>query len=95
MKTKNTYKQKMIERLKRWNEEIYLLDVEAENASEDAKLRYVAKLDVLHAKKREAAKMLKELETASGEAWEKAKITADDVWDDLRTGIVHAAYTFK
>jgi len=95
MESYDTYKQKMIARLKRWNAEISLLDAKAENAAADTKLRYVSELDVLHAKKREAAKTLKELETASGEAWEKVRLTADEIWDDLGIGLAHANYKLR
>ena len=95
METSETYKQKMTARLEKCYAEIYLLDVKAVQAESDAKLKYIEALDVLHTKKREAAKKIKEMEDTSGEAWEKVKLSADEVWDDLVTGIVHANVIFK
>lgn len=66
METSDTYKQLMVAWLKLWNTEINALDVKAENATTEAKLKYVVELDVLHTKKRAATKTLKELEAASG-----------------------------
>jgi hypothetical protein len=38
---------------------------------------------------------MKELEKASGEAWEQVKGTADKIWEDLKTGIADAHSKFK
>lgn len=95
METSETYKQKMTERLEKCYAEIYLLDVKAVQAESDAKVEYVKELDVLHTKKREAAKKIMELEGASADAWEKVKLSADEVWDDLDIGIAHANVMFK
>jgi hypothetical protein len=38
---------------------------------------------------------MKELETASSEAWDQVKKTADKVWDDLKTGVADAHAKFK
>jgi uncharacterized protein YicC (UPF0701 family) len=94
METYETYKQKMIARLDKCSAEIDALDVKAENAVADVKLKYVEELDMLHTKKREAAKKIKELEAASGEAWENAKLTTDEVLEDLGFGLAQANYKF-
>ena len=95
METRETYKQEMMARLEKCYVEIYLLDLMVVNAESDTQVRYVKLLDVLHAKKREVAKKIQELEDESGETWEKAKRSADEVWDDLVTGIAHANIVFK
>ncbi len=95
MQTSDTYKQRMIKRLKKCCTEIHALDVIAVNADADAKVRYIKELDVLHAKKREAAKKIQELEDASGEAWEAVMLSAEEVWDDLGIGLALAIYKFK
>jgi len=38
---------------------------------------------------------MKELEQASSEAWEQVKVTADKIWEDLKTGIADARSKFK
>lgn len=73
----------MISRLKKCNIEINALDVMAENSAVDTKLKYVEVLDVLHTKKRDAAKKIKELESASADTWVKIKLSVDEIWDDL------------
>jgi len=85
MESNDTYKQRMNTLLTKWNDQINLLYEKAKNAESDAKLRYVEQLDVLHTKKREAAKLIQELETASGVAWEEVKMTKDKVWDNFRS----------
>jgi hypothetical protein len=38
---------------------------------------------------------MKELEEASGDAWETVKETADKVWNDLRVGLASTVSKFK
>jgi len=85
METNDTYKQRMNTLLTKWNDQINLLYAKAENAESDAQLKYVEQLDVLHTKRREATKMIQELENTSGEAWEEVKMTTATVWDNLRS----------
>lgn len=47
------------------------------------------------AKQRAASEKMQELEKASGEAWEHAKVTADKIWEDLKTGVADAHSKFK
>lgn len=95
METKDAYKQKLEAQLKEWSAQINLFAAKVENAGADVKLKYAQELDVLHTKQREAAKKIKELEDASGDTWEKVKVTADTVLDDLRTGIAQVISKFK
>lgn len=95
METKDAYKQKLNSQLKEWNAQINLLVAKVENAASDVKLKYAHELDEIKAKQHEAAQKLKEIEDASGDAWEKLKVSADKVWDDLRTGIAQAISKFK
>jgi len=38
---------------------------------------------------------MQELSKASGEAWEQVKVTADKIWDDLKTGVTDARSKFN
>ena len=38
---------------------------------------------------------MKELEKASGQAWDQVKDTADKLWDDLKRGVADAHSKFK
>ncbi len=95
METNETYKQKMMARLEKCDVEIYLLDLMAVNAESDTKARYTKELDILHAKKREASKKIQELGYASVETWEKVKISANEVMDDLVSDIALADIVFN
>lgn len=95
METKDAYRQKLDAQLKEWSAQISLLAAKAENASADVKLKYALELDEIKAKQREVVQKMKELELSSGEAWEKLKVTADKVLDDLKTGISQAMSKFK
>lgn len=95
METKEAYKKMLKAHLKEWNVQINLFAAKAEKAGADAKLKYAKDLDALYKKQREAAKKLKELEESSGEAWKEIKVTADKLWDDLKTGVANAASKFK
>jgi len=95
METKESYKQKMEAQLNEWGAQINLLAAKAENAEADAKLKYAQEIDKLHAKQHQAAEKLKELESASGDAWKEVKDTADKLWDDLKVGITNTTAKFK
>ena len=95
MESNDTYKKRLIARLDKCHAVITALDVLAENAAADDKPGYVQVLDVLHTKKREAAKKITELQNTSGAAWEEIRLSADEIWDDLGNGIAHAVYSFK
>ena len=85
----------MIARLDKCYTEITALDALAENAAAADKPGYVQVLDVLHTKKREAAKKITELQTANGDDWDEISLSADEIWDDLGNGIAHATHSFK
>lgn len=95
METRDAYKQKLEARLKEWNAQINLLAAQAERAGAEAKLKYAQDLDKLRDKQRQAAEKIKELEAASGDAWEQVKDTADKLWDDLKTGVASTIAKFK
>jgi uncharacterized protein YicC (UPF0701 family) len=95
MKTKEEYIESLASELKEWSAQIDLLTAKAETATAEAKLKYAEELDALRAKKQAAAEKIKELEGASGDAWETVKETAERVWDDVRTGLASVASKFK
>lgn len=95
MQTKEAYKQKLEANLNEWGAQINLLAAKAESAGADAKLRYSKDLDALRDKQRQAAEKMKELESASGDAWEKVRHTADSLWDEIKAGVAHTVAKFK
>ncbi len=95
MNTRDAYKKQMEAHLNELSAQINLLVAKAESAGADAKLKYAQDLDMLQEKKSQVAEKIKELEAASGDAWEKIKDTADNLWEELKTGIAHTAAKFK
>ena len=81
--------------MKEWDAQINLLEAKVENAGADIKLKRVKAIHELRAKQRAASDKMKELGKASGEAWDRVKVTADKIWDELKTGIADAHSKFK
>ena len=95
MKTKEQYIENLSAELKEWSAQIDVLTANAENAAADVKLKYHEEIDALRVKQRTAAEKIKELEDASGDAWESVKETAEHVWHDLRTGVASVVSKLK
>ncbi len=95
MEIQDAYKQKMAAQLKEWSAQINLLEAKVENAGADLKVKRAEVLHGLRAKQRAASEKMKELEKASGEAWDQAKDTADKIWSDLKAGVADAHSKFK
>jgi hypothetical protein len=95
MEIEQAYRQKMAAQLKEWSAEIDLFEAKVENATAGMKVRRAEELEILRAKQRTAAEKMRDLEKASGEAWEQMKTTADTIWSDLKTGIADAQAKFK
>ena len=95
MDTKDAYKKKLEAEMAEWDAKIKLLAAKSENAAADMRVKYAHELDKLRNKRGKASDKLKELEESSGEAWHKVKITADQMWDDLKSSIASAVSKFK
>ena len=95
MEIQDAYKQKMAAQLKEWSAQIDLLEAKLENVGADMKVRRAEELHALRAKQRAASEKMKELEKASGEAWEQVKETADKIREDLKIGLADAHSKFK
>lgn len=95
MEIQEAYRQKMAAQLKEWSAQIGLLEAKVEDASADMRIKHAEQLHELRAKQRAASEKMNELGKASGEAWQQAKITADQIWDDLKNGLAAAHAKFK
>jgi hypothetical protein len=95
MKTKDEYIESLAAELKVWSAQIDLITAKAEQTAGMAKLKYVQELNKIRSHQQAAAMKMRELEDASDDAWDKAKETADKVWDDMRTGLASAAAKFQ
>lgn len=88
--------EKMEAQLNVWGAQIKLLKARIESASSDIKLQRARELKELHAKHRIASgSKVKRDEKATNEAWEQTKVTADKIWDDLKTGIANTHSNIK
>ncbi|MFZ2366739.1 MAG: hypothetical protein WAW48_09230 [Azonexus sp.] len=95
MDNKNAYQQKMTAQMREWSAQIDLLEAKMDNVGADIRLRRVEELQILRAKQLAASEKMHELGRSTGEAWEQVKLTADQLWDDLKTGIGKAQAKFK
>jgi hypothetical protein len=95
MKTKEEYIDGLAAELKEWSAEIDVLNAKAEHAAEDVKSKYHLEIEALRAKECAAHEKIEELKSSSGDAWEALKVTADHVWQDLRTGLASVVSKFK
>ncbi len=95
MDMQNAYKQKREAQLKEWGAQINLMEAKLENVGADIKVKRAEQIQALRAQQHNASEKMKELGKASGEAWEQVKLTADKVWDDLKSGVADAHSKFK
>ncbi len=81
--------------MKEWGAQINLLNAKIENKGADMRIKYAKELDAVKAKQEEVLQKIKELDEATGENWEKVKNTADQILDDLKTGLNNALSRLK
>lgn len=94
MKVQDAYKEKMSAQLKVWDAQIKLLEAQATKVGADLKVKHAEEMRDLRDKQLAAAAKMKELDKATGEAWDQVKSTADKVWEDLKTGLSAAQSKF-
>lgn len=95
MELHKEYKEKMSAQLKEWNAQVNLLEARMDSFTADMKIMRAEEIQALRAKQHATADKMKELGKASGEAWDQVRITADKMWDDLKTGLTDAQSKFK
>ncbi|HUW75169.1 MAG TPA: hypothetical protein VMV70_00690 [Gallionella sp.] len=95
MEIQKAYQQKLAAQLKEWDAQINLLEAKVESAGADIKVQRARQLGELRAKQNAASAKMQELGKASGAAWDQIKATADNIRDELKTGVEAARSTFK
>ena len=95
MSIEDAYRQKKAAQLKEWGAQIDLFEARAANAGADIAVMHAKELDDLRARHQVAAQKMQDLETATGQAWEQVKLTADRIWDELKDGVAEARAKFK
>ncbi len=94
MKVQDAYKEKMSAQLKVWEAQINLLEAKAKKVGAGLKVKHAEEMRDLRAKQLAASSKMKELDKATGEAWDQTKLTADKIWEDLKTGLAAAQSKF-
>jgi ornithine cyclodeaminase/alanine dehydrogenase-like protein (mu-crystallin family) len=89
------YREKMSAQLNEWSSQITLLEARIENISADAKVKKAKEIKILRAKQHAISDKLEELGKESGESWEEVKLTADKLWNDLKSGLAKAQSKFQ
>lgn len=95
MELHDAYRQKLGAQLKEWSAQINLLEARIDNLAAEMKIMCAEDIHALRAKQHEAADKMKELGKATGDAWDQLKLTADKMWDELKTGLTDAQKKFK
>jgi len=95
MEVKNAYQNKMEAQLKELSAKIDLLEAKVGSAKADMRVVQAKELHELRSKWRVATEKMKELENSSGEAWEQVKETADQIWEELKSGVSKAHDKFR
>ena len=95
MSIEDAYRQKKAAQLKEWGAQIDLFEARAENAGADIVIMRAKELETLRARHKAASQKMQDLETATGQAWEQVKETADKIWDELKDGVAEARAKFK
>ncbi len=95
MELHKQYKEKMGAQLKEWSTQVNLLEARMDNFSAEMKIMRSEDIQALRAKQHAVNEKMKELGKSSGEAWEQVKLTADKMWDDLKTGLSDTQSKFK
>lgn len=95
MKERETYKEKMALQLEEWSEQIEALEARIKKAHAEVRLRRAKEMHELRLKRNQAAEKMRELDKASGEAWDHTREKADKVWSDLKTRVNLAHSRFR
>jgi predicted ATP-binding protein involved in virulence len=92
---RKAYEEKLDAQLKEWGAQLALLKARAENAKADAKNEYYKTIEILKHKQDDAATKLRELKTASDEAWEDIKTGVEKVRTEVKNAFHDASSRFK
>lgn len=95
MEPHNAYREKMNAQLKEWSAQINLLEAKIDNVTAEMKIMRAEEIQALRAKQHAVAEKMKELGKSTGDVWEQVRVTADKMWDDLKTGLTEAQSKFK
>ncbi|MCW0481106.1 coiled coil domain-containing protein [Gaoshiqia sediminis] len=95
MENREKYIDKLSAKLKEWDADIQQLEEKMERAKTKVRADYQEELDELRARKDEAREKLREIQEASGDAWEELKVGMEKSWDILSDAFKNAFEKFK
>ena len=95
MENRKDYIDKMVIRLREWDNEVQKLEVKAETAKTDVKASYNQQINELRLKKEEAQQKLKKIQDAGEDAWEELKDGAEKSWKIFEDSLKNAWGKFK
>jgi hypothetical protein len=95
MEIQKAYKQKMMAQLAEWGAQIDLLEAKAANVGADLEIKRTKELHELREKLLGASQKIQEFENSTGKTWEDVKVTADNIWDDIKVGVAKVHANFK
>lgn len=92
---KKTYQEKIEAQLKGFAAKINVLVAKAEQAKEEAKVKYAQQIEVLRAKQESVRQKLQDLKEPGSEAWDDIMKGLDSAIDDLKDAVQSAVARFK
>jgi uncharacterized coiled-coil DUF342 family protein len=92
---KKAYSDKFQAKLDKMNAQIDELKAKAKQAKADAAINYHERIEELEVKRNQTQDKLKELQQASGEAWEDIKDGFESAWGELQGSWEKAMEKFK
>ena len=93
--SKKAYIEKLEEKLREWTDEFDKLKGKVESSEVKIKEEYHKKMEDLHSRKEDIRERIKNLQEASGEAWEEIKFGTEDAWDEMKIAIDKAVAKFR
>lgn len=94
MSEKSATREKLEARLDQWRAEIDKLQANAAEAGADTRKEFENQVKALRKQQDKAREKLKELETASDDAWNDIKHGIEKAWDDLGDAVKSARERF-
>lgn len=92
--SRDEFVQRLKDQLDEWNDEIGELQERAEQAQEDARIRYQQEIRRLREEQAQAQMKLQKLRDASEGAWEELKDGVERAWESLEEAVARAKSKF-
>lgn len=95
MATRDAYVEKMKTQLDKWNTELRELESKADKIQADVKSQYEAQIQKLRQQWTEGQQKVKEIQEATGSAWEDFTAGVEKAWKAMSEGLEQARSRFK